>query len=684
MPQRLGKSLFLFLFLLFLGRTAHAAEPEWFIRSFHTDDGLSYEVVRDVALSPDHTTVWMATWGGGVSALVESEWMTLNKSNGLPTDSVRAVYTEKSGALWIGTDNGIGYYDGTSISIFLTSNTPGLLDHKIFTLHRIGLNEIWFSTAGGYLVATQADLPAGENRTWRTITGPEVTQGNAIRSILEEPNGRIWIACSRTGIFTSEDRGSSWTLSVSAGDPDGAFHDMARMADGTIWAVGGREILRYNGSTWERLRSPAEMSTCIAVTPEGELILGTNEGLFVQRKGEWDLYPLDEEDPRQYIECVVPLPDGSVWVGTRQGVFRLSKPSWTKYTQTSEGVSLLYDSLGAVPDYPPLALDVTGNLVRFENGEWSPLLRLMEANHGGKVTLTPPQEGKIWILGKDLALQCNLSPPRIERRIPLPAGVIPRELYVESEGRVWLLTQTGVFDLEGDTWRQQPQDPTYKRSQTYCLVKDVHGGYWAGMEDRVEYWRDGKVVQVFPAEGDLFPGLPPLQSITRANDGRLFFSTSSTGVMIRQGEEWRHITSRDGLITNRIRSIHESTDGTLWVGNRDSWISCRRNGRWTSFRLSDGVPPASVLSLGEANDGSVWACLERTCLLRYQRDTSPPNTIIQAQDTELNPGEVGFFSYSGKDAWNKTLPVDLDTPGGSWPTKTYHQTEVGRLTPPIL
>ncbi len=360
-----------------------------------------------------------------------------------------------------------------------------------------------------------------------------------------------------------------------------------------------------------------------------------------------------------------------MWVGTRQGAYRLSKPSWTNYTQTIEGTRLLLYSISVAPGYSPFAVDLQGNLVRFRDKGWVPILHLLDNRNNTRVTLTPPRDGKIWILFPTYAFQCTLDPPTILKRIMVPQDVGPRELYEEPGGRLWLLTDTGIFDLEANNWRPQPLDPNYKRAQTYCMVKDGSGGYWVGVEDRVEYWKEGQI-QVFPAEGDMFPGLPPLQSISQTPDGRLYFATSSTGVMILKGDEKKFITSRDGLSSNRIQSVMESTDGTLWVGNRDSWISCLRNGRWTTFRLSDGIPAACVTRLGEANDGVIWASLEQAGILSYQRDTSAPNTFLQAQDTELNPGEVGFFSFNGRDAWNKTLPIDLEF---SWRIVTAENTD---------
>lgn len=688
MLPKLGHFITIF-FLIFQGMTPCAEGAGWMVRAFHTEDGLAYSVVRDITLSQDQTTAWMATWGGGVSSLAGSEWETIDRSKGLPSDSVRAVWIEKSGAVWIGTDNGIVLYDRQHITTFSTTNTEGLPDHRIHTIHRIKKTELWFSTVDGYLIATQADLPAGSQRTWCTIVGPEITQGNAIRDVVEDHQGRIWLACSRTGVLVSNDGGATWTQSVPSVQRDSSFHGMTETKNGVIWAVGGKAVLRYNGTWWEGIPVPAEMTTCVASTPEGDLILGTNGGLFVFREGNWDQFILDPEYPQQYIECVAPLADGSIWVGARQGAYRLSPPSWMVYTKTTGNVDLIDDALTARVGCPVLSLDKKGNLVRFENQGWVPLLHLLEGKDLVQAALTTPQEGKVWVLCSTAAYHCDLETPSIKRRVAIPAEIPPRKLYEEPDGTLWLLAENGIFKLQGDLWIPHPTLEASNRNQTYCMEKDDSGGYWFGIEDRVEYWKEGKRIQVFPAEGEMFPGLPPIQSLFKDQKGKLYFATSTTGIKILDGNKWSQISAHEGLLSSRIRSVYKARDGALWVGHRDSWISCGRQGHWSNYRLSEGVPPGSVSYLGESDDGSIWASLERTAIIRYRRDLSPPNTTILSQDTELNPGEVGFFSFGGMDAWNKTetgnlefswriVPVDMDSSETGW--SSYSQTNL-TLTP---
>ena len=54
------------------------------VRAFHAQDGLGDEIVRDIVEMPD-SSVWFATWGGGISQFLGLTWETFTHSAGLPS-----------------------------------------------------------------------------------------------------------------------------------------------------------------------------------------------------------------------------------------------------------------------------------------------------------------------------------------------------------------------------------------------------------------------------------------------------------------------------------------------------------------------------------------------------------------------------------------------------------------------
>lgn len=57
-------------------------------------------------------SVWVGTWGGGVSHFNGTSWQNYTVSDGLSGNIVYAVYQARDGAMWFGTNGGISRFDG--------------------------------------------------------------------------------------------------------------------------------------------------------------------------------------------------------------------------------------------------------------------------------------------------------------------------------------------------------------------------------------------------------------------------------------------------------------------------------------------------------------------------------------------------------------------------------------------
>ena len=55
------------------------------------------------------------------------------------------------------------------------------------------------------------------------------------------------------------------------------------------------------------------------------------------------------------------------------------------------------------------------------------------------------------------------------------------------------------------------------------------------------------------------------------------------GVYSFNGKDWRHYTTNDGLVDNKICSIKTSEDGNIWFGSFDKGISKFDGNTWTTY-----------------------------------------------------------------------------------------------------
>jgi diguanylate cyclase (GGDEF)-like protein len=89
-------------------------------------------------------------------------------------------------------------------------------------------------------------------------------------------------------------------------------------------------------------------------------------------------------------------------------------------------------------------------------------------------------------------------------------------------------------------------------------------------------------------------------------DGALWFGTSGDGLVRRDAAGFRVLTTRDGLVSDRIAALHEDDDGTLWVGSAWSGINRLKDGRITAIRPENGLAEGRAQTLIPDRFGGLW------------------------------------------------------------------------------
>ena len=186
--------------------------------------------LNGLAEGPDGD-LWLATSGDGVYR-VESElpiedttWQHFTtQENGLPSDQVRAIYADRQGRLWLGTDQGLSVFSG---------------------------------------------------ETWQPIDDPDMPAGADVQALLQDSRDGIW-AASRQGVHRWD--GQRWTRYEILTPQDGSgvqvlFED----SQGGVWAGVSSGAWRFDGAAWARL-VPVD-AAWFAEAPSGVVWVGGSQGV---------------------------------------------------------------------------------------------------------------------------------------------------------------------------------------------------------------------------------------------------------------------------------------------------------------------------------------------------------------------------------------------------------------------
>src|SRR6476661_5544186 len=540
----------------------------------------------------------------------------LNTTDGLVNNAVQAIAQDRQGFLWLGTQDGLSRYDGSTFRTFRAdARRPGTLVGNF--VRALSADPI----AGGLWVGTGSGLCRFNPRTEQFApipTGDPPGTNYFVHAVLADRRGLVW-AGTEDGLWCYEPRSQRLRRLRSAAPANGlpsvrqnTIRSVAQDSTGTVWVGTG-----YG-------RPGTAPVTALATTAGGGLWVGTEAG------GLRFLPPapaaaMDVLRPRLGSPAVHSLRADTegVWVGTASGLSYLKVPGST-----------------AGPALPPV---LTGTVL----------------------ALCPDRTGQLWV-GTEAGLQSlDIRPSAFRRPVPLAAtGPV---WAVGSQGNaLWLGTeQEGLLRLDPATGkvlehlRHNPTD-TSSLSENYvrAVLADRAGNLWVGTQ------RQGLSYRTAGAAGFRhFEHQPTQQGSLADNAVRCLYRDPADGAMwvgtegglcrltdARRGlfTTFRHDPAVPGSLPNYyVRCVLRDKAGRLWVGTGGGGL-CRlddpRTGRFTAFRTNErdehSLPSNFVRSLSLDAQGRLWVGTEGGGLCRL--DNARTGRFTTFDEGQGFPSEVVY------------------------------------------
>lgn len=236
----------------------------------------------NAVLPEESDRLWVGSAGGGAARFSGSLWEVVAPDPALLAPVTGLALAGGSG--WIGTEAGLVAVSGLSTSECRIEHIePGL---QVTEAVRDAAGGLWAGTAGNGVLY----LPGPEDGSLRQELGKAPVPALAVA-----PNGELWFANGH----------QPWLTRYRPGDvPD-------------------------NESAWNRLPlnlgqiSPQSI-TALAVAPNLDIWIGSDEGLVRFSGGNWTRLTTREGLPDNNIRDLLITPGGDVWVSTPGGVSRFS------------------------------------------------------------------------------------------------------------------------------------------------------------------------------------------------------------------------------------------------------------------------------------------------------------------------------------------------------------------------
>jgi signal transduction histidine kinase/ligand-binding sensor domain-containing protein len=475
--------------------------------------------------------------------------------DGLPSTAIYAVAQTPDGFLWLGTSDGLVRFDGLRFVQVPLSNTGDVAFGRVQALKVDRTGAMWIGTENGSLVRMQ-----GHSMKIVMLYAPIVAIGeDADSSIQVEISDRLLRFDPYSMELKSKDQGAILenrdpkraSLSSGRSIKDEAFVCPRCASLGITSSLFRRANLDRNqirmamsdsdGNVWIATRESgvfrvARSSGASSAAPEIDR-LSANDGL--SSDSVWDIF-----EDREH----------NLWVATQNGLNRLRDDKFSIVTRRTGLLSNDISSLVSVEGGIFAGSNLGLNRVTTTHSE--------TVLHGSIFSLARASDGSLFF-----ATSLGLSQLKEGKARLVPLGVDATHitaLLQGSSGELWFYDQDrGLYRWREGHTASRVIDPSLNNKSISVLVSDSRGRVWLGLTTGEIVFYDGVGFRTL-TEADGLPG-GLLHSISAGSDGSVWIA-SERGLALFTGNRFASWSRKNGLPGNRVLWGVPTPAGRLWVG----------------------------------------------------------------------------------------------------------------------
>jgi diguanylate cyclase (GGDEF)-like protein len=565
----------------------------------------------------------------------------------LPEPAVMAVGQDRAGFLWVGTQGGLGRFDGYHFRNFLANaaDPKALPDGYIRTLLGGTEGGMWIGSSSSGLVHYD---PATETfRTWHPDrSGRRGPRSASVDAIVVAGPGALWVG-GDGGLDRFEPRGGSFApVTLAARGPQPVVWSVLVDRAGAVWAgtqdglyvraagaPGFREYPLRSGN----ITKPAIYS--LHEDREGRLWAGSADVLFVLDAAHRTAHQVrsvrasaDSLAPGQQWSLIEMTP-GAIWAGTDGAISVVDTATFAVHRvmadagyggglSSGRALQFLRDRSGLVW----VANHVGGLLLfnPFSTGlyEISTTRAEIGFTEKGAVALTALPANRLWVggfAGRLAQFSARPAPP-IAADVPNRAAV--QALFADRNATLWIGTTDGLCRLApGAHQAECPLHPTKLTGSSIYAFEGNGARLWVGGSAGL-FTTDlatGAIAPFPRGPGEGFTN-SQVRVLHRDRNDRLWVGTENGLDRVDPSGAIERFTfasgNGDSIGPGGMATLLEDRRGRLWAGASGGPLNiitedARGHEHFRHVGIADGMPHENVDGLAEDARGEIWASTDR-------------------------------------------------------------------------
>ncbi len=580
------------------------------------------------------------------------------EAQGLPQNYVQAILQDRTGYLWIGTQEGVCRFDGVQFTGKADFEQGHLVEGGSFLAFcETDDGSIWMGLEGGRVLqcrdglirefgashglpdssirvieqARNGTLWFGSNHglmrlmhsRFELFTTREGLPHNVVRAVCEDAKGRLWIGTDN-GLAYYED-GRFQTVTLTNGLPRYAIRALCEDKAGNLWVALHGGLMRFRDGQASLYMKPGghaeNMITAICQDDRGFMWVGSYNGLSRFANGTFET---ELKDGKSY-ELVYDIEkdrEGNLWVGTRDGLHRLSKRHFTLLTK--------------------------------EDG----------LPHNNITSLREDRNGDVWI-GTWGGGLCRLQKGEpVHQEPPLPVLVYNSNnglgsdfvlgLGEDRSGAIWVGTpyaSHGLKSLKDGQFTLFGKEQGFTDIGVRMIEEDVEGNLWIGTEHGLNRFKDGIFTRITTADGLSANGIRDMYEGTFQGEPRVWLGTDAGMTRLAEGK-FLH-AGYSNLVVN---AFFEDRDRHVWIALWGVGLVRSFEGPIAPIYCpADGLPTAMVHEMLQDDSGGLWISsrkgLHRLDKNQLNEFTEKKRTNITSFPMLLGNAECNFVAKPS--AWKR-------------------------------